>query len=207
MEIEKKFRIDDVAQLNQLKTLDRLGDYDLRQSSHSDHQTNTYYDTADRRLERGQYGLRIRDVEGHCIATLKGSQQVQDGLFERDEWEVEASDPHPATWPESAARTQALAVLGDARLLPLLTIYTERHHIFALRDGQEIAEMSLDSGTIEASGQRQPFCELEIELRPAGTAADIDALEAALGTYLPLQPESRSKLQRGLALLHAGGGV
>lgn len=203
MEIEKKFRVEDAALLDGLKTLDQLGSYRLRQSSHSEQQINTYYDTVDRRLERGRYGLRIRNIDGYCIATLKGGETEQEGLFERDEWEVEASDPHPTTWPRSEARTQALALLGDAPLLPLLTIYTQRHHITALRDGEAVADISLDTGTIQAGDHNQPFCELEIELQSAGTAADIDALEAALGAYIPLRPESRSKLQRGIALLQA----
>jgi inorganic triphosphatase YgiF len=190
-----------------LSGLAALGAYRLRHAEHAEQQRNTYYDTADRLLEQRRYGLRIRETAGRRIATLKGAGDPQAGLFRRDEWEVEAADPHPATWPAGAAREQALALLGDAPLLPLLTIYTRRQHIFAAPHddaSREVAEFSLDEGYIDAGGQREPFRELEIELLPDGTDDDLVALEAALRDYIELVPEQRTKLQRGLALLNTG---
>jgi inorganic triphosphatase YgiF len=206
MEVEKKFRITDAANFDVLSGLDTLGAYRLRHAEHAQQQRNTYYDTADRLLEQRRYGLRIREIDGKRVATLKGGGNPQAGLFRRDEWEIEATDPHPATWPSSEAREQALALLGDAPLLPLLTIHTRRQHIFAIphdESGREVAEFSLDEGYIDAGGQRESFRELEIELLPDGTDDDLAALEAALRDYITLEPEQRSKLQRGLALLEA----
>jgi inorganic triphosphatase YgiF len=207
MEVEKKFRIEDAAHFEVLSSLDTLGAYRLRHAAHVEQQRNTYYDTPDRLLEQRRYGLRIREIDGRRIATLKGAGDPQAGLFRRDEWEIEAADPHPATWPASEAREQALALLGDAPLLPLLTIYTRRQHIFATSQddmGREVAEFSLDEGHVEAGGQREAFRELEIELLPDGTDDDLAALEAALSDYITLEPEQRTKLQRGLALLNTG---
>jgi inorganic triphosphatase YgiF len=208
MEVEKKFRIEDAAHFDVLSGLDTLGVYRLRHAELAQQQHNTYYDTADRTLEQRRYGLRIREIDGKRIATLKGkgASDTQAGLFKRDEWEIEADDPHPATWPASEAREQGLALLGDAPLMALLTIYTRRQHIFAApqdEPGREVAEFSLDEGHIDAGGQREPFRELEIELLPDGTEDDLAALEAALREYIALEPEQRSKLQRGLALLEA----
>jgi inorganic triphosphatase YgiF len=42
---------------------------------------------------------------------------------------------------------------------------------------------------------------LEIEVLPAGSEADLRALEAALREHLPLVPEERSKLQQGFEVL------
>jgi triphosphatase len=202
MEIEKKFRIDDPKHLDTLTTLRTLGTCTLRQSSHAGQQRNTYYDTADGLLERQKYGLRIREVDGRSVATLKGPGEGEAGLFRRSEWEVEASNPEPSTWPEGEARTQALALLQDAPLVPVLTIYTQRRHIIALRGDSEVAEISLDQGSFQADEQREPFCELEIELLPAGTDADIDALEAAIKQHIPLVAENRSKFARAMMLLN-----
>lgn len=205
MEIEKKFQIAQADDFAQLLRLTRLGRYDLRQIE-AEAQENTYYDTADQRLGRCGYGLRIRAVAGHCVATLKGpaeqdgSRPAEAGLFRRSEWEVEAQSPDPATWPTGPARSQATALLEGAPLLPLLTIATRRRRLLALQEGQAVAELALDESKIAAGDRTEQFCELEIELLPLGSPADLAALETALHAHLPLVPEHRSKLQRGLEL-------
>jgi inorganic triphosphatase YgiF len=126
-------------------------------------------------------------------------------MFRRGEWEVEATDPHPASWPAGAAREQAQAVLGEAALLPLLTIHTRRRIVVAAPPDapaeQGVAEISLDDVRIEAGGRTRTFTELEIEMLPAGSEADLHALEAALRERLTLVPEERSKLQQGFEVL------
>ncbi len=204
MEIEKKFRVQQRDHLDQLRSLDMLGIYTLQQADQPEQQRNTYYDTPDGLLQGQHYGLRIREAGGRRVATLKGPGDEEGGLFRRGEWEVAADDPHPTTWPEGEARTVALKLLEGATLVPLLTIDTQRYHIIAARpDGQEVAEISLDDVQIHAGDRNEPFAELEIELLSSGSEADIDALEAALRQYIPLAPESRTKLQRGLELLKA----
>lgn len=205
MEIEAKYTVADPAAFVVLEQLDQAGAYRLRAGGEVERQHNTYYDTADRRLQRAFFGLRVRKIGERAIVTLKGRNSAEGGLHRRDEWELEAASPDPATWPESEARRQALALLGEgdetAPLLALLTIHTERRHLIAERDEVPVAEISLDSGTIYAAGKTQSICELEIELLPDGVVADIEALAAALGAYLELFPENRSKLERGMALL------
>jgi inorganic triphosphatase YgiF len=209
MEIEKKFRLEQAHPLEALSGYEHLGGYRLHRADEDEQQHNTYYDTEDRRLEQQHYGLRIRQVGAHAVATLKGPAEGGGGLFRRGEWEVEASDPHPATWPAGAAREQAQAVLGDAALLPLLTMHTRRRIIIAaLPDAsaeQGVAEISLDDVRIEAGGRTRTFAELEIEVLPAGSEADLRALEAALREHLPLVPEERSKLQQGFEVLREAG--
>lgn len=202
-EIEAKYRIDDQQHFATLVQLPHLAGYRLQAAPAAEQQQNTYYDTAERTLEQQRYGLRIRTVDGRSKATLKGEGQQQDGLFQRAEWEIAADDPHPHTWPAGEARDQALALLGDALLLPLLTIRTTRQHILAYANSssEPVAELSLDTGTIRAADKTADFRELEIELLPAGTLNDLEALVAALRQHITLLPEPRSKLQRGLELL------
>jgi inorganic triphosphatase YgiF len=205
MEIEKKFRIEQPHHLDVLTEQAHLGAYRLHHADEAEQQLNTYYDTAERLLEQQHYGLRIRQVGTRSVATLKGPATGEAGMFRRGEWEIEASDPHPATWPASEARDQAEALLGAATLLPLLTIRTRRRNIIAAPPdaGAEggVAEVSLDDVHIEAGGRSRSYAELEIELLPAGSEADLQAIETALGAHLPLVPEERSKLQQGLELL------
>lgn len=201
MEIEKKYRIDDTAHFAAFTALASLGPYMLRHAAHSEQQQNIYYDTADRRLGDARYGLRIRKIDDHSVATLKGPGNDEAGTFRREEWEFAADNPHPSAWPAGEARERALDIIEQEPLLPLLTIETQRRHSIALRDGVEIAEFSLDQSTIYANQQSEHFCELEIELLPAGSEADLEALEHSLGQHIPLVPEDRTKLERGIALL------
>ncbi|MEO7913213.1 MAG: CYTH domain-containing protein [Roseiflexaceae bacterium] len=202
MEIEAKFRVDDEQTFPQLLALDAIGPFELIAETDAEDQRNVYFDTADRRLRAGQFGLRVRDLGHRRIATLKGAAQARDGMYERDEWEVEiGDDDNPSAWPASAARERTLALLDGSEPRPILAIRTRRLHVIALRGGTRVAELSLDTGEIDAGGRTSSFRELEIELLKTGTRADLDELVALLRARFTLSPEDRSKLARGLALL------
>lgn len=204
MEIEAKFRVDDEQTFAHLLALAAIGPFELIAAPEAEDQRNVYFDSADRRLRGGQYGLRVRDLGHRRIATLKGAAQARDGMYERDEWEIEiGDDDHPSAWPASEARDRTLALLAGAEPLPILSIHTRRRHVIALRDGTRVAELSLDTGAIDAGGRAASFRELEIELLKTGTRADLDKLVALLRARFTLTPEDRSKLERGLALLDA----
>jgi inorganic triphosphatase YgiF len=207
MEIEAKFRVDDEQTFPQLLALEAIGPFKLVAAPDAEDQRNVYFDTADRRLRAGQYGLRVRDLGNRRIATLKGAATAREGMYERDEWEIEiGDDDHPSTWPPSETRDRTLALLDSAEPLQILAIHTRRLHIIALRNDTRVAELSLDTGAIDAGGRTASFRELEIELLKTGTRADLDALVAHLRARFTLTPEDRSKLARGLALLDSAGG-
>jgi len=202
MEIEAKYRVDGQRTFDDLLSLSALGPFRLAPAPNPEDQRNTYFDTADSRLRAARYGLRVRDLGARRIATLKGDARVVDGVYEREEWEVAiGDDDRPESWPPSEARERTLALLDGAPLLPILTIRTLRRHIYASRDGSDVAEISLDEGLISAGGREERLRELEIELLGAATRADLDNLVALLRGRYPLVPEERSKLARGLALL------
>jgi inorganic triphosphatase YgiF len=202
MEIEAKFRVDDQRTFDDLLSLTALGPFRLVPAPNPEDQHNIYFDTVDGRLRVARYGLRVRDLGARRIATLKGDAHVVDGVYEREEWEAPiGDDDRPEHWPPSEARERTLALLGGAQLIPILTIYTLRRHIYASRDGSDVAEISLDEGTISANGREEHLRELEIELLGMATRADLDELAALLRVRYPLAPEERSKLARGLALL------
>jgi adenylate cyclase class 2 len=93
-EIEAKMKIEDFAPLR--KKLQSLGASRL----HTELETNNFFDTPDKHLQKEDRGLRIRIAinqetnESHCTVTMKGP--LQKGLFkEREELEFTASDPAP----------------------------------------------------------------------------------------------------------------
>jgi inorganic triphosphatase YgiF len=200
MEIEAKFRVA-AADLPRLFRLRQLGAYMLSPTPEPEQQENIYYDTADGRLTMARYGLRVRRIGDRTLVTLKGPAEVgADGVHRRAEFEFPGAEPHPAAWPPGVARDLALALTGGAPLAPLAAVITERHILHIALNDAPVAELCLDHGLLRGAAQEQPFAEVEIELLPGGTPADLTALAAALGEHVALTPEPRTKLQRALAL-------
>jgi inorganic triphosphatase YgiF len=200
MEIEAKYRVS-AEDLGRVATLRQLGDYTLSPALTPEQQENTYYDTDDRRLTTARYGLRVRRVGARTLVTLKGPAEVRaDAVHRRAEFEFPGSDPDPTHWAPGVARDLALALTGGADLTPTATVLTERHILHATLHGSLVAEICLDQGLLRREGHEQPFAEVEIELLPGGTTADLSALTGALQEHVQLVPELRTKLQRALEL-------
>src|SRR6185503_9487357 len=83
-EIELKFEVDAAAagKLEQV-LLVRPG---AKAAPKADRMVSAYYDTPDCALQKAGYGLRVREVAGRRIQTLKSEQT---GLSVRGEWESE----------------------------------------------------------------------------------------------------------------------
>jgi inorganic triphosphatase YgiF len=202
LEIEAKFRVVNRVVFTSLRQLTTLGHFLLVHIPGIEHQHNTYFDTADRRLTAARTSLRVRDLGQRRLATVKRSLSTQAGIHTREEWEVDLdAGDHPLEWPSSAARDHALAALNGAPMFPLMTVRTRRQYSYALLDNAQVAEISLDEGVIMAGGRMVDFRELEVELLPAGTRANLDALIEHLQARFALIPEARGKKKRGLALL------
>ncbi len=200
MEIEAKYTVSG-ADLEILATIKQLGAYTVAPASAPELQENTYYDTADGRLTAARHGLRVRRIGERSLITLKGPADVgHDGVHRRAEFEFPGANPDPQTWPHGVARDLALALTGGAPLLPRVVIRTERRVLHIMRDGVPVAELCLDRGVMRSGARERPFTEVEIELREAGTAADLSALARELAALVALTPELRSKLERALAL-------
>jgi inorganic triphosphatase YgiF len=201
MELEAKFAILGPLNPNTLDLLD-LGPYQLHPDAETHHQ-DVLLDTPTRAITSGGHVLRVRQYDGHVLATFKGPNRGSDGVHEREEIEVplsSASNINYRTWPtEIAERVGPL--VQDAPLAPLVKMYIHRHTWTVLRDGHTIGEMALDQGIISAGGRTARVHELEVELKREGTRAELDDLGQMLREQLPLQPQSRGKLQRGLGLL------
>jgi inorganic triphosphatase YgiF len=118
--------------------------------------------------------------------------------------DLDAGDD-PSAWPPSMARDRALAALGGAPVVPLITVHTRRQYMYAFRASVVAAELCLDEGTISAGERTLDFRELEVELLEGQARTDLDALLEHLRARYPLVPESRGKKSRGLALLDEPG--
>ncbi|MBA5605242.1 CYTH and CHAD domain-containing protein [Duganella sp. FT3S] len=167
--------------------------------------TARYFDTPGLHLLRHGAGLRVRQVEGQWIQTMKAGGSVQGGLHARLEWEGPVPDELPrlgklrkligddAHW---------LAVLDAPglrqQLAPLFSVEVERSTWELDYDGS-IIELVLDEGHISRQGRHLPINEIELELK-AGHPASLFACALGLLDSLPLQVSNVNKAERGYAL-------
>lgn len=201
MEVEAKFAITGVFDPAEIDALD-LRPYALRSRGDEEHH-DTLLDTASRRITGRRFALRIREINGALTLTLKGPDTVASGIHERQEWEaalVTTDRFNVDLWPESIA-SMTRDLIGDEPLAPLLHVVVKRRLWDVRRGSRLVGELALDTGVILAAGRSEDIHELELELKESGARPDLDTLSATLTAHLPLQPETRSKSQRGLALL------
>ena len=204
MEIEAKFRVPNERQFEQLLVATSLAGFDLGLMSVAA-LSDTYLDTVDHAILAGGYACRLRREGERVIATLKGLGRAKGAVHHRVELEVElpkslAPPVPPQRWPSSAARDQALLLAGTKPLVPLFRLEQLRHSR-PMRRGEYIAaELHLDRvRVILGEDQAAAYLELEAELVAGGREDDLDVLVSELDAW-NLEPESRSKFQRALAL-------
>ena len=169
-----------------------------------------YVDTPDLQLCRHQAGLRVRQVDGRWVQTLKAGGNVSGGLHSRHEWEGEVAGPAPELDALDAAigRKQPIRALlrRDAvrdALRPVFTTRIERT-AWQLRTPQgDHIECVLDQGEIrhgaDGDARSVPVSEIELELKQ-GQASSLFDVALALLHDVPLRLGHMSKAERGYRL-------
>ena len=207
MEVEAKFRVPDGGLLERLATAPRLMGYDLAPAVMR-RDVDVFLDTADRRLRAAGYYLRRRENAGGVVMALKQlAEGGSDGVLRREEHELPAAaDVPPKEWPPGALRERVLALTGEGAIEPVLRLEQERRTREVSRDGEQVAELSLDSVVVHAAGRARRWHEVELELRGGGED-DLATLSAALREVWGLVPEPRPKFLRALESVGAAGAV
>lgn len=172
-----------------------------------------YVDTPDLQLCRHQAGLRVRQVDGRWVQTLKAGGTVSGGLHSRHEWEGEVPGPAPDldALDSAIGRKQPVGALlrQQAVRASLQAVFTTRMErtVWQLRtpQGDEI-ECVLDEGVIESGGsgadgtaRSVPVSEIELELK-RGQASSLFDVALALLRDVPLTLGHMSKAERGYRL-------
>ena len=162
---------------------------------------NIYYDTKDGALNRERMAYRVRVTNGSAYeATIKTKGTSTGGFSVRGEYTVPLKDETPVTegFPPEVTRRLKDLLHGES-LVPTVTITFVRHAM-DLAAGKSRVELSLDEGIIESGDRSQSLREVEFELKEGDPAALFE-LVSHLAGEIPLYPEDRSKLERGLFLL------
>lgn len=161
------------------------------------HLANTYFDTPGKELKQFGVGLRLREINGRWLQTVKSHGEVIDGLHQRQEWEQPVAG---AAFDLSGLKQTALAPLVENEVLwstlkPLFTTDFDRQ-IYQLEcDGSQI-ELAYDRGVVKAGNLQQPLHEIELELK-RGDIATCRQLAQQLQTELPLEYNAKSKAESG----------
>ncbi|HKJ71317.1 MAG TPA: CYTH domain-containing protein [Gammaproteobacteria bacterium] len=165
--------------------------------------TADYIDTADRRLLKAGYAYRVRREGDHWVATVKADLGPADegGLHRHQEWEAAVAGPEPdlAVFADPELSRALAGACGDRPLVTLFRVDMKRRQCLLDLGGGSRAEWAADRGRIVAGEREETVCEVELELKE-GAIAPLGELITTLRRQYPLEPDTRTKFARGLAL-------
>ncbi|MDQ5824086.1 MAG: CYTH domain-containing protein [Chloroflexota bacterium] len=201
MEIEAKFLVPDEATFARMLQVRVLGPYEVR-DTRTKHVRDRYLDTADRSFHNRNLFVRLREVSGGLLLTIKGTGAgVSEGsIHTRDEYETQVQGLDVSTWPPGDVR-RMVEQTAQGKPLHDLFMLEQTRTVSNLYEGQRaVAELSLDDVTIHtASGPVRGY-ELEIELLPEGLLDDLRVLSRLLTGEYGLLPQPESKFERAMRL-------
>ena len=189
-ELELKFRLDPSES-------DAIFDW-LAQGGNPRVQTlnSIYFDTPARGLRKRGLVLRVRGDGRGWRQTIK-SRTLVGGAFGRGEWECKVKSAAPDK--AAAQSTPAGILLGPkAGLSPVFSVKVLRRSVLVNGPGGQV-EASLDRGVVSRGERRDPFEELELELK-SGAPATLFALARRLGETFDIALSFTTKADRGFAM-------
>jgi triphosphatase len=161
---------------------------------------SVYYDTEKLKLRKKGISLRVRQLGGRYLQTVKRNEPGNGTTLSRDEWETEINGKNLDL---EAARGTALEPLLTKKVRRALKPIFEtrvRRTVYPIRyDGSEI-EVSIDEGRIEASQRSSSLHEVELELKQGDSPA-LFRLAHQIAKDAPATLGFKSKADRGYELL------
>jgi len=174
----------------------------IKGSSQKLHLVTVYYDTPLRALREAGLAYRVRRTGKKYECTIKTNKKSAAGFSSRGEYTVQTSNAKPVLdgFAEQGLTAELKSIIGDAQLVPLFTVKTERLVRLLKISDQSVAELAIDRGVILTKKAEDKIDEIELELKE-GKVCDLLDYAAGLSQIVPLFPESRSKYARGIALV------
>jgi triphosphatase len=161
------------------------------------HESTIYFDTPDQDLWKRGFSLRIRKSGDRFVETIK---QETASLITRGEWEKETNS---ATLDLRHAEGTPIAdFIGKrkvkAELRPAFEVNVERR-VFTSTANGAVFEGVVDTGHIDAGGEKLPVHELELELK-SGDFPALFGLARAISANASVTLCVLSKAERGFRL-------
>ena len=209
MEIELKYRIDNLEQYENLLSDTWIAGLAGGEEPENVRMKAAYFDTADHTLIRHNIAFRIRSEGERTLATLKWREDDDgiSGLYIRSEINIPVSDhccffaPDPAIFKASSEGKDLLDILEGKPLVNIFDMIFTRRRIRVDYENS-ILELALDEGVIVAGADSIQFRELEIEVY-SGEKEDLLSLGKQIAAKYKLEPELKTKFARGIELLGA----
>ena len=161
---------------------------------------DAYYDTADRRISRAGFALRLRRAGEAVEATLKALRRAEAGLARRREITSVLDRVSVAALRASrgAVGRRLRGIVGSERLRRLFALRTDRRTYAVRARGRAVAELALDRTDVIVGGKPvRRIHRVEIEVK-GGRPAEVAAFVATLRRGRHLTPAKRSKFEEGL---------
>lgn len=214
METEAKFTVPGEAAFARLRGTEQFGKY-TRRDERTKEVHDRYLDTPGRNFLNNGWCLRLRKgKEGDLLITIKGLERkaLSDGaeagsIAAREEYETSVPALTLNRWPDSEAKTLAKALAGRQPLRDLVSVSQVRTISRLYDEDRAVAELSLDEVKFQGPGNGDPIplhYELEAELLPDGTIADVRALSAIFAEEYGLDPQPLSKFEQALLVANPG---
>jgi inorganic triphosphatase YgiF len=198
LEIEAKFRVTRRSTYDRIRALTRIGRYSLLEGR-MEKVLDVYMDTTERTLLSAGYACRCREREGALLITVKSVVPPLNDVHRREELEVRIPlGAAPAAWPDSAAREKVLGLIGENPLQELFRLSQIRFVRPVVEGDRRVASASLDEVSVGARSAVRQWRELEVELAPTGTEADLAVISGWLQTTLGLRSATGSKFEKAL---------
>jgi len=166
-----------------------------------------YLDTFDWRLLKKKYSLRYRSADGSFFYTVKGQEQIQNGIAQRVEKEIRLDEPAaiPAICPRKEVNEIIEPIIFPRRLLEQIQIKTNRRRYRVVSPEKAVFELCFDSSSFAARGMNKQrrasrLFEMETELQKGGLSA-LESLAALLKKEFGYIPSTASKLQTAMERL------
>lgn len=162
--------------------------------------TSVYFDTPDLRLASHGMALRVRQIGGKRIQTLKLPVDVASGLqvHREIEFEIDGDTPVLSRIDDPALQAVFAADGIAGRLFAVFVTEFERRS-WPLQMFDSEIELALDQGVIRSGERSMPLSEAELELK-SGKPERLYELALALHGTVPFTLEGRTKAARGYAL-------
>jgi CHAD domain-containing protein len=196
IEVEWQYSVRDPAAVADWLEVARVPGYTVRPLKDRRFK-DTYFDTADWRLNRGGYTCRVRRLDESAELTLKTMAAAEAGLRSRREMNESLTDPQLR--PEAAPGECGAAVRLMAGRRHLETLFTLDQHrrTYALADDEgDLGEIAVDETAVERTDVSFRRVEIEVDAEVLARTERFRALLVEIGR---LEPASTSKFEAAMA--------
>lgn len=196
IELKLSVRPDDLARVAQSSCLRPPG----ARRAFTRNLKSVYYDTPDFALRAHDLVLRVRQTGQRYVQTVKTRPVAGNGVMNRGEWEAKLSGPAPDLARIAAADMRETLDDAAGKLAPVFTTLIRRTTRRIERGNEASVEVVVDRGELVSQRGSEAVYEIELELKQGRPAALFD-FALALNEVAPVHLETRSKSDRGYALL------